>query len=196
MTEAEDTVDEIEILSVELFILEFKIPNRLPALVGKEFPFPGAVPNEHCLPIPACRFEADDAAKRDGNTGEAPFGGVRGSFVECEVSDELELLVRLDLPTCFPFESRLEEDELWFSSFSERAFRSFVRKIDLLLLEGVWGELPELPIPEEALERVALCPCWRGGGALSCNGRFEAVPSDSLPSSSSLPSRPFAKGEA
>lgn len=82
MTDAEDTVDEMEMLSVELFILEFSSPNRLLASFGSEPPLPVVVPKEPCLPIPACRLDADEAAKREGNTGDAPLGGVRGSFVE------------------------------------------------------------------------------------------------------------------
>lgn len=47
------------------------------------------------------------------------------------MSDELEWLVRLLLPSCLLFESTLEVDELAFSSFNERALRNLLRKMCL-----------------------------------------------------------------
>lgn len=54
------------------------------------------------------KLDADEAAKREGRTGEAPLGGVRGSMVEWDVSDELELLVKLARPILL--ESRLDDE--------------------------------------------------------------------------------------
>ena len=188
MTEADETVDEIEMLSVELFILLLRRPKRRPELDGSDPPAPvGPVPccprldSEawrrmpplrlaawpillSCAPAspfgPLCRFEADDAAKREGRTGEAPLGGVRGSMIECDVSDELELLVRLARPILL--ESRLEDDVLP-SSFSESALRSLFRNMDepfplALLDDDVCGDVLLLVMTEEAFESVDWCP--------------------------------------
>jgi hypothetical protein len=140
MTEADETVDEMEILSVDEFILLLSRPKRLPVFVGKEPPL--------ALPCrPECKFEAEDAAHELGRTGEAPLGGVRGSAVEWLVSLDEELLVKLALPT-FPL-PRVLEDELLFSSERDRALRSlFLNMFELFVLP----ELAELAVMlDEAL---------------------------------------------
>lgn len=163
--EAEETVEEMEMLSVELFILLLRIPKRLRACgsVGRD-----PVPAEALCPWPECRLVAEEAAKREGRTGEAPLGGVRGSLL-VEAS-ELELLVRLLLPCLSTLMLEVEAEEL--SSFRDSALRSLFLKIDLPWLwlledEGVCGELPLAldPIADEALDKVDLCPCEGRDGA-------------------------------
>lgn len=140
--EAEETVDEMEILSVELFILEFNKPNLLPALLGKDLSLLGvARPLLCCTPcslmlISECKLEAEAEAKPRGNTGGAPLGGVLGSAVECDVSLEEEFEVRLVLPNFFddPAPDPDPDDNVLlelFSSDIDIAFRSlFLNKLE------------------------------------------------------------------
>jgi hypothetical protein len=81
-------------------------------------------------------------------------------MVECDVSDELELLVKLARPILL--ESRLLDDELP-SSFSESALRSLFLNMDepfplALLDDDVCGDVLLLVMTEEAFDSVDWCP--------------------------------------
>jgi hypothetical protein len=148
--EAEETVDEIEMLSVDEFIFELRIPNLLPALLGSELPLLGVAlpfcgtPCSFTAVDPECRFEAEAVAKPRGKTGGAPLGGVRGSAVECEVSLLEELEVKLVLPN-FLDEDEASPDESvlleLLSSERDIAFLSlFLKRLEVepdLPLDGV-----------------------------------------------------------